>query len=115
MATATNFGPRPALTDADLDFARGCEQIAQRMDMFFGMMMATFAFIGLAAVAAQAQQPTLESTVGFRHGVHTACIPVPEAWRSTKPKLNKWQRDAVKLADQISKPLDQLFALRACG
>jgi hypothetical protein len=112
MAAATNFGPRPALTAADLDFARGCEQLATNMDVFFGMLMATFAFVGMTAVAAQQQRPTPESTIEFRHGVHAACIPVPMAWRSPKPKLDKWQQRAAKLAEQITMPLDELLAER---
>ncbi len=115
MAAAHHFGPRPELTPADLEFARMCEQIAIGMDIYFGMLVSTFAYVGMVAVAAQMQAPTLESTTEFRHGVHAAEIPVPQAWQAPKPKLNKWQRAAAKLADQITMPLDELLALRACA
>jgi len=93
---------RPELTEVDQNFALFCEQTSLGIDMFLGMMAAM-------------QRPTLASTVEFRHGVHVACIPVPEAWRTPKPKLNAWQRAATKLAEQITMPLDELLARRACA
>lgn len=122
---------RPELTERDRDFAQLIDDLTFTFDFYAQPHWFTGRELVWGLVCSRVEelsgmvldlmnQPVSEAQGRehrarmYRHGEEgsTAELHVPETWRSPKPRRNAWQRAADKLAQQISMPLDALFAER---